>query len=57
MTSAPDPDVDVPTSPRDLSGLVDELEERAAATVRDEAPEAVGQDVTSAVPGTPEPPD
>lgn len=73
MTSTPRSGPELPVSPADLPGLVDELEERAAADVADdrtqdeiahaarEAGDAEGrnpeQDQATPVPGAPEPPD
>jgi hypothetical protein len=73
VTPTPRPGPDLPVSPVDLPGLVDRLEERAAADVADDrtqdevargAREEGGaegrdpeQDQTAAVPGAPEPPD
>ena len=67
MTTVPTPDPGSPTSPAELSQLVDDLEERSAAEVArerssDDADARADdhhqdEDVTGNVPGAPEPPD
>jgi hypothetical protein len=60
VTVTPEPDPNLPVSPLGLPALVDALEEKSRPTPAGNGPDDGAdpqQDQTTAVPGTPEPPD